>query len=243
MWPFKHKELKEDGTVKHRKWLKRWLLGGWIIYASIAALTLAVVMVPAVRAQVGEWISDRLIRQTQTVSQERRVQEVSFEEPAPAPAKAEKPKEKPAAEKTEQVKQAPPEEFIVNELARPVSGIVINGYGNTYSEVYRDYRFHGGLDFAAEPGTAVLAALGGTVAEITENSYQGKTVTVDHGSGWQTKYTNLDQVQVSKGQTVAVGAVIGTVGKFTGDVKENHVHFALIHNGEPVNPTPYFDFN
>jgi murein DD-endopeptidase MepM/ murein hydrolase activator NlpD len=46
-------------------------------------------------------------------------------------------------------------------------------------------------------------------------------------------------MQVKVGQTVALGQTIGSVGR-TGRATGVHLHFELLHNGQPIDPTRAF---
>ena len=258
MWPFKNKDLSSNGMHRYRNWLKRWLLGGWFIYASIAVIMLATVMVPTVRGQLAQWLGDSLITGvTSEVYQQKMPEDSSKEikEKAVIPTEyKEKTQEKvenkdvigsgqkQISNATSTVNQQNKEEVTLTELVRPVNGAVITGYGEGFSELYEDYRFHDGLDFAAKPGTDVKAAAKGKVTEITEDSH-GVTVSIEQGSAWSIKYSGIGKAKVIKGQSVKSGEVIGTIGRNIGDIKEAHLHFALSIAGKSVNPVPYFDFN
>ena len=260
MWPFNNKDLDAEGMHKHRKWLKRWLLGGWIIYASIAVIMLAMVIVPAVRGQMVQWwIGDSLTTGVTSEVYQQQIPKDSSKEMKDKAVIANGHKEntqekvqnkdkivteeKQITKVVNAVDQHKEEEVTLTELARPVNGAVITGYGEGFSELYGDYRFHEGLDFAAKTGTDVKAAAKGKVTEVTEDPYRGVTIIIEQGVDWSTKYTGIGKAKVVKGQSVKSGDIIGTVGKNTGDIKESHIHFALINDGKLINPTPYFDFN
>ena len=261
MWPFNKKKLSADGMNKYSKCLKRWLLGGWFIYASIAVIMLAMVMVPAVRGQMAVWLGNSLTTGvTSEVYQQKMTEEYSgmeLKEKAVIPTEnkvimQEKIQnentvdvgsgEKQVAKATSTVNQQNKEQLSLNELSRPVNGAVITGFGEGFSELYGDYRFHDGVDFAAKPGTEVKAAAKGKVTEITEDP-SGVTVLIEQDSAWATKYSGMSRAKVTKGQSVTSGEVIGIVGGNTGDITEPHLHFALSIAGKSVNPVPYFDFN
>jgi murein DD-endopeptidase MepM/ murein hydrolase activator NlpD len=96
--------------------------------------------------------------------------------------------------------------------------------------------FHRGQDFAAQCGTAVKAAAGGTVTFAGWHPYGGgNRVVVDHGNGLETTYNHLSSFSVQVGQKVDRGASIalsGTSGASTGC----HLHFEVMVNGEVVDP-------
>lgn len=96
--------------------------------------------------------------------------------------------------------------------------------------------FHRGQDFAAQCGTAVKAAAGGTVTFAGWHPYGGgNRVVIDHGNGLETTYNHLSSFSVQVGQKVGRGALIalsGTSGASTGC----HLHFEVMVNGDVVDP-------
>lgn len=84
-------------------------------------------------------------------------------------------------------------------------------------------------------GRRVLASAGGTVLESYHSSGgYGNTIVIGHGGGWRTRYAHLRERLVSRGATVGVGRVIGTVGA-TSDVSLSpHLHYEQIHDGAVV---------
>jgi LysM repeat protein len=101
---------------------------------------------------------------------------------------------------------------------------------------------HEGVDLAAPVGTPVHAAGGGTVAFAGWNSYgYGNVVVIAHGPVF-TIYGHLSSYNVSCGQTVSAGNIIGEVGS-TGRSSGPHLHFEMRDgNWNPVNPTNYIGF-
>ena len=166
------------------------------------------------------------------------------------PVEVEEPKEdKPAAEtvKPEQKETETPEQPQpqARETVLPVSGEVLNNYAMdklTYNATTKDWRVHSGVDLAAEPGTPVKAAKSGTVASIYDDDYYGMTVTLSHGDGYTSYYSNLDSgILVEVGQTVEAGDSIGSVGTTalmeSGDA--SHLHFAVTCGGTPIDPANF----
>jgi murein DD-endopeptidase MepM/ murein hydrolase activator NlpD len=94
---------------------------------------------------------------------------------------------------------------------------------------------HTGYDWAAPAGTPVLATNAGRVALVAEHFFAGRNVVVDHGLGLFTLYFHLTEARVARGEPVAAGQVIGTVGA-TGRVTGPHLHFAVLLNGARVDP-------
>lgn len=91
-------------------------------------------------------------------------------------------------------------------LRRPVPGAVLEGFSagpHPWSPGHR------GVDLAARRGEAVRSAAAGVVHFA--GSVAGRpSVSVDHGNGLRTTYTPV-RPEVSEGEVVAAGAVIGQV--------------------------------
>ena len=115
-------------------------------------------------------------------------------------------------------------------LVNPTDGAVTQRY----------WFCHKGLDVAAAQGTPVRAVAAGTVRFAGwSNQGYGNMVVIDHGS-YQTLYAHLSAApSVSAGQSVAAGAVIGSMGN-TGFSTGPHLHFELRLGREVVDPGPFF---
>jgi secretion/DNA translocation related TadE-like protein len=96
---------------------------------------------------------------------------------------------------------------------------------------------HTGLDFAAEPGTPVLAAAGGRILAAGPAGSYGNLVTIDHG-GVVTYYAHLSVVGVAAGQIVAAGQQVGAVGS-TGNATGPHLHFEVRVDGVARDPAAF----
>ncbi|MCW3815602.1 peptidoglycan DD-metalloendopeptidase family protein [Micromonospora sp. DR5-3] len=84
-------------------------------------------------------------------------------------------------------------------------------------------------------GDPVVASAPGTVDRVTDlggTSY-GKYVRIDHGNGYTTYYAHLSGFNVSVGQTVGYGRVIGYVGS-TGGSTGPHLHYEQRLNGNDI---------
>jgi murein DD-endopeptidase MepM/ murein hydrolase activator NlpD len=65
--------------------------------------------------------------------------------------------------------------------------------------------------------------------------FNGNTIFLDHGQGLITMYCHLERIDVTPGQQVARGTVIGTVG-MTGRVTGPHLHWSVSLNRTMVDP-------
>lgn len=127
----------------------------------------------------------------------------------------------------------------------PVKGEIERRYSVetlAYDVTMKDWRTHDGVDVLADKGTVVRAASDGTVESITQDDLYGTTVTIDHGNGLKSTYSNLaDKPTVKQGDSVGSGDVIGSVGATAlCEVGQgSHVHIAMSKDGNSVDPTKY----
>ena len=119
-------------------------------------------------------------------------------------------------------------------LAWPVDGFTISQYfGDTPFAATGAYngKGHNGIDLAVPIGTPVHAALAGVVLATGNtdvgNCYSfGKWVFIKHANGLGTIYAHLSEIDVSAGQTVTTGQLLGYSGE-TGYATGPHLHFGV----------------
>lgn len=97
---------------------------------------------------------------------------------------------------------------------------------------------HTGVDFAATKGTQIYAYKSGTVVRASWNGGYGKCIEIQHSNGVKTRYAHCSGFNVSVGQQVTQGQLIGFVGS-TGNSTGPHLHFEIMINGSFVNPLNY----
>ncbi len=100
---------------------------------------------------------------------------------------------------------------------------------------------HTGLDFAAEPGTPVLAAAGGRVVAAGPAGRYGNLVVIDHGGGVVSYSAHLSAVMVTEGDILAVGQQLGAVGS-SGNATGPHLHFEVRVAGTARDPAAYLSW-
>ena len=98
-------------------------------------------------------------------------------------------------------------------------------------------RRHAGTDYAAAPGTPVMAAGNGVVLRAGRAGGYGNLVELRHANGITTRYAHLRGFArgVRAGVRVTQGDVIGYVGS-TGLSSGPHLHYEFRVNGEPRDP-------
>lgn len=99
--------------------------------------------------------------------------------------------------------------------------------------------YHPALDIANKQTPPVVAADSGKVILVSAGRVgYGNHVIVDHGNGFSTLYGHLASFNVSQGQNVSKGAVLGVMGS-TGRSTGAHLHFEIRLNGITQNPLSY----
>ncbi len=115
-----------------------------------------------------------------------------------------------------------------------------SGFGMRTHPVYKVKKMHTGIDFAAPTGTPVYATADGKVITVKVRfSGYGKTIEIDHGFGYVTRFAHLHDFNVKEGQQVKRGELIGYVGN-TGLSTAPHLHYEVLLNRKPINPVHYF---
>ena len=114
----------------------------------------------------------------------------------------------------------------------PLNGAITSYYGPRWG------RMHTGIDIDGTAGQPIVASKAGRVIVASYYGGYGNAVVIDHGGGVSTLYGHMTSFNVSNGQSVSQGAVIGYVG-CTGSCTGDHLHFEVRINGNPVNPLDY----
>jgi len=103
-----------------------------------------------------------------------------------------------------------------------------------------DREFHLGYDLATVRRDAVPAANDGIVELAGYFGIYGNAVVLDHGYGLMTLYGHLSSITVSVGERVSRGQTLGRSGE-TGLAGGDHLHFAVLLQGMPVDPVEWWD--
>lgn len=134
---------------------------------------------------------------------------------------------------------------ILGSLIVPMKGKIGMDYAEdklVYSKTLEQWTTHLGIDILSREGSVVKAVQDGIIAEVKNDETMGITITIDHGNGILTRYSNLSTDEMVKvGQEVKKGDSISGIGKGAGfEMAEGpHLHFELIVDGENVDPKEY----
>lgn len=103
-----------------------------------------------------------------------------------------------------------------------------------------DRQRHLGIDLASVAQAPVPSANRGRVVFADFLGIYGNCVIVDHGLGLQTLYAHLSSIAVESDQEVGKGDILGNSGA-TGMAGGDHLHYAVLVGGLPVNPIEWWD--
>lgn len=121
------------------------------------------------------------------------------------------------------------------QLALPVDGPVSSTFGLRRFFNDQPRKPHSGLDLAAPEGTSIKAPASGHIIDTGNFYFNGNTVFIDHGQGLVTMYCHLSRIDVTPGQIIRSGDIIGAVGK-TGRVTGAHLHWGVSLNDARIDP-------
>ena len=114
---------------------------------------------------------------------------------------------------------------------------VSSGFGGRMHPIFRNWRAHTGVDFAAPRGTPVWATADGIVEYAGVKGGYGNVVEIRHSGSITTLYGHLSAFAagVRKGTRVAQGQTVAYVGK-TGFATGPHLHYEFKIAGAHQNP-------
>jgi murein DD-endopeptidase MepM/ murein hydrolase activator NlpD len=125
-------------------------------------------------------------------------------------------------------------------LRRPLTGELdmSSPFGVRMDPFVHEAAMHTGVDFRGTVGDPVHATAAGKVTKAGWEGGYGQLVEIDHGDGLSTRYGHLSEIDVTVGQKVHIGQVVGRVGS-TGRSTGPHLHYETRINGQPVNPLKF----
>ena len=120
----------------------------------------------------------------------------------------------------------------------PVKGILTSSFGTRRDPITGKRASHRAIDIATAPGSNVVASADGIVVRTGRIGGLGKAVYLSHGYGVTTRYAHLSSIEVTPGQRIERGDLLGRVGS-TGRATGYHLHYEVRVDGSAVNPLAY----
>ena len=115
-------------------------------------------------------------------------------------------------------------------LAIPLKGTITSRFGLRDIEP----KYHTGIDIAANTGTKIVAAIDGTVSEVSSEGEYGNHIIIKTDD-ITTLYAHCNKLLVKEGEKVKKGDNIAEVGS-TGNATGPHLHFEIKKGNRLINP-------
>ena len=125
------------------------------------------------------------------------------------------------------------------EFALPLKGAITSRYGTREATEVVSAN-HQGIDLGADEGTAIYAAMEGTVKVASEEGEYGKHLDITNNDVL-TRYAHCSKLLVKEGQKVKKGQKIAEVGS-TGNSTGPHLHFEIRRDNRTINPEAILKF-
>lgn len=134
-----------------------------------------------------------------------------------------------------------------HDLRWPVDGPVIlefNMEHTIYFPTLNQYQCNPALILQSEVGNDVTAAADGIVTEIGSNEEIGSYVVMALGNNYFATYGQLQDIKVTKGDSVNAGDIIAKTAEPTKyyTIEGDNLYFSLTKDGKPVDPLDYVDY-
>ena len=120
------------------------------------------------------------------------------------------------------------------------STYITSRYGERSAPTAGASTYHKALDIGAKSGDPIYAAADGQVAVANYNDGLGYYVSIEHDGETATRYSHMTNYIVQPGEQVKQGQIIGYVGE-SGIATGSHLDYAVIKNGQQVDPMQYYD--
>ncbi len=103
--------------------------------------------------------------------------------------------------------------------------------------IFKEYRSHQGVDYAAPKGTPIKTVGDGVIIQIGYSKGMGNHINIRHYNGYITKYFHMSKFAkgMRKNKRIFQGDTIGFVG-MTGYATGPHLCFRMKKNGRPIDP-------
>lgn len=126
-------------------------------------------------------------------------------------------------------------------LGSPLDSYALTSpFGKRRDPITGEWAFHGGLDFAAEPGSKIRSTAPGRVVHAGPLGPYGNTVEIDHGMGVTSRFGHLKSVSVRAGDQIEFRQVVGVIGN-SGRSTGRHLHYEVRVDGTAMDPAKFLN--
>jgi len=115
-------------------------------------------------------------------------------------------------------------------LPWPIKGNISSKFGNKRNIGLNTITENLGINIKSNKEKSVIAVLDGIVSSITYIRGVGNIIILDHGDGFNTVYSNIENILIEENEYVSAGSTIA-------QVDQNMIlHFQIWHNKQKKNP-------
>lgn len=120
----------------------------------------------------------------------------------------------------------------------PVAGRIVRRFGKAYDYYTERWKPFNGIGIASKSGEPVIATAFGIVEKIGNNKEMGNYIIINHNNIFKTTYAHLGNINVSQGQRIKRGQVIGNLGK-SGKIPYPILYYEIKKGEIYVNPEAF----
>lgn len=121
------------------------------------------------------------------------------------------------------------------KLSWPAEGRVVTKFGNQWNADLKTRTDNPGIDIKGRPGSPIRSIKDGEVTTITYIRGFGTTVIIDHGGGYYTVYSHVNNIMANVDDRVVAGDIIAYMGD-SGSVSGAMLHFEIWGQGQKLDP-------
>ena len=125
-------------------------------------------------------------------------------------------------------------------LNMPVKGKIIIAFGPHKNTKLNVVNFQSGIEIKADRGEPIRAVFDGQILYADWFKGYGNMIIIDHGENYYTVYAHAEELFASKGDNIATGDVVATVGD-SGSIIGPSLHFEVRHHGKPMDPLKWIN--
>ena len=120
-------------------------------------------------------------------------------------------------------------------LDLPADGPITGRFGYRSDPFTGQRSYHPAIDISTDYGQPVVATADGLITSAERSGAYGNLIEIDHGFNRVTRYGHLSKFEITVGDQVKRGQVIGLAGA-TGRATGSHVHYEVSVATRAVNP-------
>ncbi len=126
-------------------------------------------------------------------------------------------------------------EALKGKLPWPAAGRVVTKFGNQWNAKLKTRTENPGIDIKGQPGSPIRSVKDGEVTTITYIRGFGTTIIIDHGGGYYTVYSHVNNIKANVDDKINAGDIIAYMSD-SGSVSGAKLHFEIWGQGQKLDP-------